>query len=87
MNCENCDQPALWVYDVPSTDNQNYCDEHLPSFLRAQARSGVLPTTEVYEKVKADVAAALAPEAPVKKSVKKSAVVEDAPVEEDPAEA
>lgn len=61
MKCANCDKNAIWVYDVPSQNTVAFCDADLPSFLRVQAKSGQLATTDEYAKVAAEVAEALAP--------------------------
>lgn len=82
MNCANCDAPALFVYDVPATDTLYYCNAHLPSFLRAQAQAGILPTTDNYDAEKAAVAEILAPEEPKKATKKAAAPVDEAPVQD-----
>lgn len=95
MNCANCDQPALWIYESPASDDLPFCEKHLPGFLRKAARDGVLTTTEAYQQAVTEVAALLSPEEevvaeaetivaeaaeePVRKSRKKAEPVEDSP--------
>lgn len=61
MKCANCEADALYVYDAPGTDETPYCDKHLPSFLRAWQKAGVLTTTEQHAAKAAEVAKLLAP--------------------------
>lgn len=61
MNCVNCTREAMYVYDVPATDTVVYCEKCLPSFLRAQARAGMLPITDRFAEVQEEVAEKLAP--------------------------
>jgi hypothetical protein len=76
MKCANCNREALYTYVIAGNHNINYCQSHLPRFLTAQKKAGLLPL------VKAPVV-----ETPVKVSKKKETetVVEPEVVEE-PAE-
>lgn len=91
MKCANCSQQALYVYDVPATETLYYCNDCLPSFLRVQAKAGLLPTTDAYAAAQAEVADLLAPtpEPVVKKKSAKAAAtpVADESIDEVPAEA
>jgi hypothetical protein len=85
MKCANCDNDALWLYEPDGANDVPYCDKDLPSFLREQARAGLLRKTEAYDAVAAEVATILAPPVelapvPVKKPRAKKAA--PAPVEE-----
>lgn len=71
MKCANCDTAALWVYESPASDPIPFCDAHLPRFLRAQAKAGLLTTTESYAAAAAEVAEILAPEPEVEEPAKR----------------
>lgn len=62
MKCANCDGEALWVYEGPASDPAPFCDAHLPGFLRAQAKAGLLTKTDYYHQTHDTVAAMLAPD-------------------------
>ena len=61
MKCVNCTRDAMYVYDVPATDTVAYCEVCLPSFLRVQAKAGLLQITERFTEVQSEVAEKLAP--------------------------
>jgi hypothetical protein len=79
VKCANCDNEALYVYDVPATDTVYFCSVHLPRFLRKQAESGLLPTTDAYAVKQAQIAEILAPveEAPVEEPVVEEPAAEE----------
>lgn len=82
MNCVNCNRDAMYLYDVPATDKVVYCEKCLPSFLRAQARAGLLPTTDRFSEVQEEVAEKLAPKK--SKPADSKTVVEEPPAEAAP---
>lgn len=61
MKCANCDADALYLYNPPALRPTAYCPVHLPSFLRASAKAGLLQVTGNFEKVKEETFAILAP--------------------------
>ena len=75
MKCANCDTPAAWVYDVPSSKTVAFCEAHLPTFLSRQADSGALRKPDSYEKA-VETAPAVKKAAP-KKSTEDAATIED----------
>ena len=54
MKCANCDSLALYVYQTPSVGPIPYCNGCLPSFLRPQAKAGLLDKTEAHTDAYAD---------------------------------
>ena len=74
--CANCTSDALYVYEVTSTFNINYCQYHLPVFLHKLQKSGSLKTTAEFEAVKAEALAAVASKSS-KKKVEETPVVEE----------
>lgn len=89
--CVNCATDAMYTYEITDSFSIDYCQYHLPRFLHTMKNGGLLKTTEVFAAETAGALAALAPveeevvEAP-KSSKKKTAVVEEVPVEETPTE-
>lgn len=61
VTCANCENDALYVYEVNRDVVINYCDKDLPGFLKAQRDAGALPTTEAYAKLREEALAALTP--------------------------
>jgi hypothetical protein len=64
MTCDNCEQPAIYIYAPRQISPTHFCGKHLPSFLRQQAKDGLLETTPAYATAKSDALAKLQP-APV----------------------
>ena len=84
MNCANCSNEAIYVYEAPGVRKVVYCHTCLPSFLRPLAKSGLLPTTESFNTVKERVMTQLLPqvsEAPAE-DVAADPVVEEVVAEE-----
>lgn len=52
MNCANCDSDALFEYQVTHSRSVFYCGQHLPKFLEARKKAGLLKLTEKFEEVK-----------------------------------
>ena len=83
--CANCENDALYVYEVNRDVVVNYCDKDLPGFLKERRDAGALPTTEAYAKLREEALAALTPvefaveevKPAVKKAVKKKPSIED----------
>lgn len=61
MQCSNCANPALYVYDPRGVVATYFCSAHLPAFLAQAARSGQMTTTEHFDEVRASALAALRP--------------------------
>lgn len=59
--CANCENDALYVYEVTRDVVINYCDKDLPGFLKPRRDAGALPTTEAYAKLRDEALAALTP--------------------------
>lgn len=62
MNCANCTDEALYVYQGPGSPKIAYCTKCLPSFLREQAKAGTLQTTDIFDSLREQVTARLLPE-------------------------
>lgn len=61
MQCSNCANPALYVYDPRGVVATYFCSAHLPSFLAQAAKSGQLTTTGHFDEVRSSALAALRP--------------------------
>lgn len=81
MTCDNCQQPAIYVYAPPRITPARYCGRHLPSFLRQQAKDGLLETTEAFNTARQDAFAKLAA-SPAVEAEPVAEPVEDEPKEE-----
>jgi len=60
MKCANCDNEALYVYQGESMWPIPYCVDCLPSFLRPQAKAGLLGITEAHTASRMSAVEALA---------------------------
>lgn len=61
MNCANCSNEALYVYEGSGVRKVVYCPSCLPSFLQPLAKAGLLPTTEAFNTIKERVMTQLIP--------------------------
>lgn len=61
VTCANCENDALYVYEVTRDVVVNYCDKDLPGFLKPRRDAGALPTTEAYAKLRDEALTALTP--------------------------
>ena len=52
MNCGNCGSPALYEYRLTKHRSQFYCGRHLPKFLDARRRAGLLTITAQHDEEK-----------------------------------
>lgn len=43
MKCANCNRDALYTYVIAGNHSIHYCQYHLPRFLTAQKKAGLLP--------------------------------------------
>ena len=90
VTCANCENDALYVYEVNRDVVVNYCDKDLPGFLKERRNAGALPTTEAYAKLREEALAALTPidfntheeAAPSKAAPKKSAAKKKPSIED-----
>ena len=46
MKCANCENDAMYVYDLTAKTSIPYCGKHLPLFLEQRKKAGLLRTTE-----------------------------------------
>jgi hypothetical protein len=78
MKCVNCSNNALFEYKVTQLKSFLYCDTHLPKFLDARKKAGLLTLTNVFseEKEKALEILSLEP-AQVEESVEEPVVEEE----------
>ena len=78
VKCANCAADADYTYAVTPSNLINYCEAHVPNFLKGRKASGQLALVPVQIVVEAPVE-----EVPTKSSKKKAAepVVEETPVE------
>lgn len=60
MQCANCTRAAIYIYAPRQITPSAYCERHLPSFLRGQARAGLLETTPAFDDARASALAKLA---------------------------
>ena len=79
MKCANCDTAALYIYNITPSKAVLYCGKHLPRFLEARRKAGLLALTAAH---KEQLDSALASLSKSKKSKKK---IEE-PVVEEPTE-
>lgn len=101
MQCSNCTDEAMYIYDPRGAVATYFCGAHLPSFLHKSAKSGLLKTTDHFSDVRTSALAELRPApveettvevadevpAPKRRRSRKKAVVEpEVPVEEAPSE-
>lgn len=61
MKCDNCSRAAIYVYGPKPLSPVHYCGQHLPSFLSAQARAGLLETTAAFDDARASALSKLSP--------------------------
>lgn len=61
MTCANCSEAPLYIYRGSGVRETLYCYACLPSFLRTQAKAGVLPTTGNFDVVRERVQEQLKP--------------------------
>lgn len=61
MQCSNCSEPALYVYDPRGLMPAYFCAAHVPSFLSKAAKAGQLKSTEYYESLKVSVLQSMRP--------------------------
>lgn len=52
MKCANCDSFALFEYRLTRNLSQFYCGTHLPKFLDARRRAGLLTITAQHDEEK-----------------------------------
>lgn len=65
MQCANCHRAAIYIYAPRQISPSAYCERHLPSFLRTQARTGLLETTPAFDDARAAALSKLATPQPV----------------------
>jgi len=46
MKCANCENDAMYIYDLTAKTHIPYCGKHLPLFLEQRKKAGLLRTTE-----------------------------------------
>lgn len=78
MQCSNCADEAMYIYDPRGAVATYFCGAHLPSFLQKSAKSGLLKTTEHFSDVRASALAELRP-APVEEATAEVVEEEEAP--------
>lgn len=83
--CANCADESLFEYKLTDEVSIHYCGKHLPKFLDARKKAGLLHTTDSFSEVVEEAMEVLAPEeeteevntedspTPKKKAVKKKA--------------
>lgn len=60
MQCANCHRAAIYIYAPRQISPSAYCERHLPSFLKTQARTGLLETTPAFDDARAAALSKLA---------------------------
>lgn len=76
MKCANCDKDAFYIYQITKSVEVLYCGKHLPRFLEARRKAGLLKTTEQLKVEQESALNILATEEPRPKSKKKKAAEE-----------
>ena len=49
MKCANCDNDAMYIYDLTTKTSIPYCGKHLPLFLEQRKKAGLLRTTDQHD--------------------------------------
>lgn len=76
MQCSNCAEEAMYIYDPRGAVPTHFCGAHLPSFLQKSARAGLLKTTDHFSDVRSSALSELRP-APVPSTADAEAAVEE----------
>lgn len=63
MKCDNCGREAVYIYGPKPLSPVHYCSSHLPTFLRDQARAGLLETTQAFADARQSALEKLTPSA------------------------
>lgn len=84
MTCANCASTALYAYNLTPTKAVFYCGKHLPRFLEARRKAGLLALTPAHQEQLDSALAALSKPKKAKKKVEEPVVEE--PTEEPIAE-
>jgi hypothetical protein len=74
--CDNCPADAVWAVRDPGANAQDFCDKHLPRFLRSRATAGHLTRIEApaqVEEITETVAEPVTEDTPKKRTRKKAA--------------
>ena len=81
VKCANCAAEAEYTYALSAEELINYCDDHVPNFLKKRKAAGQLPLVPIQVRVSAPVEPEV--EVSAKSSKKKTAepVVEETPAE------
>lgn len=80
--CANCSEAALYTYQVTADLSLNFCEKHLPGFLRTKgAPVSLVQKTEAHAAVLAEATQKLAPKKSTKTSPKKPLMVDATPAE------
>ena len=78
MKCANCNDGALFVYQITAETEILYCGKHLPRFLDARRRAGNLKTTDQFaEERKTALETVATPEEPAPKPKKRKKAAEN----------
>ena len=75
MTCSNCQKEALYEYRLTQKKSLFYCNSHLPAFLEARKKAGLLALTPAHKTAQDEALSALT----VKPSEPEEVVVEAAP--------
>ena len=67
--CANCADEALFEYKLTDEVSIHYCGKHLPKFLDARKKAGLLHTTDSFSEVVEEAMEALAPEEDVEEDI------------------
>ena len=73
MKCANCDRDAFYVYQITKQVDVLYCGKHLPNFLEARRKAGLIKTTDQFKVEKESAIEILSTPAPKPKRKKKAA--------------
>lgn len=65
MKCANCESDSLFEYKLTQEVSIFYCGKHIPKFLEARKKAGLLHTTEKFGSSKVESAELLKTEEPV----------------------
>ena len=79
MKCANCNEDALYIYQITLSSQIFYCNTHLPSFLLKAKKAGLLQTTDALKTVLEEGLKNIATPMPKPVVVEEEPVIEEAP--------
>jgi hypothetical protein len=78
MKCANCDNDALFEYQLTQETSIYYCGSDLPKFLEERKKAGLLKITPAFTEAKESALEQLSPETVDEEPVETAAAKKDA---------